>query len=470
MKILFIKTPHNINDPNDYPLFRQPYGLCMISAFLKREGYDVTLWDPQPFLKTRRQIFEYIIDLNPDILGMGADTYQFGALVSFIQEVKRHMPNLKVILGGPHVTAEPESTMKNHPYVDWVCIGEGELVMLELLDKLEKELPIIDISGFACRDDDGKIVVNRQQQMVMDLDSLPFADWDSLLAEKYLSSLDSSTRYAPIMASRGCPYACIFCAAPVVTGRKVRKRSPEHFVNELVYLNEKHGVADFVFQDSTFNIDNKWVREICELILERLKTPITWQCTARGDCFDVETVKLMKKAGCNVLCIGVESADPDVLKKMKKGETVEEIRNALEHCKKMDLSVCATFILGMPGETKETLEKTIQLSEEVMKHRINQAGLLISTPLPGTELYQIAMEEGMEEIDWTKYDSHKIVYTPKTISRKEIEKAYRKALKRLYFNFSHALHRIRCMNSWERLKSDIHQAIGVFKRGQYITR
>jgi len=306
--------------------------------------------------------------------------------------------------------------------------------------------------------------------MVMDLNSLPFADYAALSADKYLSSLDSKTRYAPVMASRGCPYSCIFCAAPVVTGRKVRKRSPEHFVDELAYLNETLGIRDFVFQDSTFNIDNNWVAEICELILTKVKTPITWQCTARGDCYDVETVKLMKKAGCNVLCIGVESADPQVLKQMKKGETVEDIQYALDQCKNLDMSVCATFILGMPGETSESLEKTIKLSEEVMKNRINQAGLLISTPLPGTELHQIAMEEGMDDIDWTKYDSHKIVYTPKTITRKEIESAYRKALRRLYFNFSHAIHRLKAMSSWKRFRKDLHQAIGIFKRGQCITR
>ena len=155
-------------------------------------------------------ILKFIIELKPDIIGMRADTHQVGGLISFIQDVKKAMPDIKVILGGPHVTAEPELTLKNHPCIDWICIGEGELVMLELFDRLEKGHPITGINGFACRDHNGQIIVNSRQQIVMDLDSLPFADYDSLPMKKYMSSFVRNRNSAAVLASRGCPYTCIF--------------------------------------------------------------------------------------------------------------------------------------------------------------------------------------------------------------------------------------------------------------------
>jgi len=470
MKILLLKTPNNFDDPYDYTVMRQPYGLAILSAVLKEKGYDVTLWDPQPLHKTKKEILEYVYETRPDILGMRADTHQVAGLISFIEDVKNSMPETKVIIGGPHVTAEPELTLKNYRCVDWICIGEGELVMLELLEKLEKGLPLTDISGFACRDEKGEIVVNPIQQIVEDQDSLPFADYDSLPMNKYMSSFAPGANSAAVIASRGCPYSCIFCAASVVTGKKIRKKSPSNFVSELIYLHEKHGITDFILNDSTFNFDNKWARDICNEILDRFKSPITWQCTARADHLDKETVKLMKKSGCNTLFIGIESADPHVLKLMKKGEKIEDIEKGLNLCEELEIPVCATFVLGLPGETIESMNKTIKLSKKIMANRINQSNLFLSTPLPGTELYSIALKEGMEAIDWSQYNSYKISYVPESVSRQELEKAYKKALKGLYFNISYALHRLKSISSWQQLKFNLHQAKGVFSRGLNVSK
>lgn len=465
-KLLLLNPPINFDDPNDYEVVKPPYGLAIISAVLKRSGYNVTLFDPQAYHHTRTQVLDYVKEIKPDLLGMGAFTFQIGTVISFCDDVKRYFPNIKIILGGPHVSAEYESTLRNHSSVDFVCIGEGENVMLQLMERLSKNESVCDINGLAFRNENGDLVINKTTQPVLDLNQLPFADWESLPIGNYWDSLATKKTYGTVFASRGCPYSCTFCGAVVTNGKKIRKRTPQNFVSELKFLYDRWGIDEFSFSDSTFNYDSKWVEQICdEILLQFNGKPPIWRCTARADRINFDTIKIMKKAGCVKFLMGIESADPVVLKLMKKGETIDVIKKGLELCRQADIRVDGSFILGMPGDTTESINKTIELARELCKDSRNVVGLTLATPLPGTELYRIATQEGLSVKDWTKFDSYQIAYVPPTMTKKELEKAYRRALRQIYFNVPYLSRRLLSINSFHQLKINIRYAGRIFMRG-----
>lgn len=466
MKILLLNPPVNIDDPSDYFLVKPPYGLAMISSVLKEEGWDVTLWDAQAFHKTRKEILSFIGESQPDIIGMGSFTFQLGVVISLADDIKRMLPGARIILGGPHVTAEPEMTLQCHQSIDMVVIGEGELVMLELLQKLARSEPLDGINGLAFRKGD-RIIVNKKHQMAQDLDRLPMADWDSLPVGLYWDALSTKKAYAILFGSRGCPYSCTFCAAHVTNGRKIRKRSPGNIIAELKHLYEKYGIDEFTFNDSTFTFDREWVIEICREIIN-LGAPVKWRCTARADTLDEDLLRWMKKSGCIKLLMGIESADPEVLRLMRKGETIDQIINGLKLIRDSGISVDASFILGMPGDTRESIRKSISLAKEIQKYPQNTSALTLATPFPGTRLYKLSAEQGLTVEDWTKFDCFKITYVPQGMTKEELAGIYRRALLELYFlNFPYLLRRLFSINFYQ-LRINARYALKIILRGMKI--
>lgn len=430
MKMLLMSMPYNI-DKKTIGELSPPYGLACVSSFLKSKGCDVTLFDACAYGFDRRKMIEYAKDANPDLIGFTAITCNVNMIASLCHDIKQELPNIKIILGGPHPTVEPNSTLQNYLDVDIVVIGEGEYTCLDLIFALENSISLSTVKGIAYRDEDGTIVLNEIREPIQNLDELPFADWESLPIEKYFTLTTEKKNTIRTLASRGCPFNCTFCAVKTSIGKTVRQRSPENVVAELIHLYEMHGVRDVVFGDSTMNLDAEWLSKFCNLMIEMNKTKkIIWRCNVRANTTTEVLARLMKESGCRQVFMGVESGSEYMLRRMKKGETLNDIKNAVNVYNKVGLRIFCSFILGMPGETLQTIQETLDFANSI---NIFSGGFSLATPLPGTEFYEIAKKEGEVIRDITKYNAKEVSYVPRGMTKEQLLKEYKRINKQFFF-------------------------------------
>ena len=236
-----------------------------------------------------------------------------------------------------------------------------------------------------------KIICNPVRPFIEDLDSLPMAAWDLLKLDYYTDPAFFKGPHLGIMSARGCPNNCNFCASSVVWGRKVRFRSPENIVNEIDYSVKSLGINEFMFYDDTFTINRKRVFAICEE-LERRNLKIRFYAQVRCDTIDYTLAKAMKKAGCFAVAIGVESGDETILRNIGKRLTKEQIKAGCSALKKAKMPFLASYIIGHPGDTHETIQATIDFANEL---DADQSKFLIATPYPGTKLFDLAVARGI---------------------------------------------------------------------------
>jgi hopanoid biosynthesis associated radical SAM protein HpnJ len=300
--------------------------------------------------------------------------------------IKAAHPGIKIAFVGPPVTTDPERALNECAAIDFICRREFEFDVIEYA----QGKPLAEILGVSYRLD-GKIAHNPDRPQNEDLDAMPWA------TKIYKRDLDV-TRYSvpfllhPFIAlytTRGCPAQCTFCLWPqTLSGHAWRKRSTDDVAAELAWAKQNFPeVKEFFFDDDTFNIQKARTIELCEK-LKPLK--LTWSCTSRVTT-DYETLKAMKEAGCRLLIVGFESGDPQILKNIKKGATVERALQFAKDCHALKLTVHADFVLGLPGETKESIRNTINFAKKIDCETIQVS---IAHALPGTELYEYAHANG----------------------------------------------------------------------------
>lgn len=419
-KLLLLNLPENIYNVRDHTSLQPPIGLAYISGYLKSLNLDVTLYDSFALQIRRERILSYVIDLKPDILGMTLMTNNIPQTIRFLEDLKKELPNLLVVLGGPHPTTMYASLLESSDTIDIAVIGEGEYTVRDIIKYMQNEIDTLeDVKGIAFRKN-GKVYTTPSQTFIKDLDTLPFPDWASLPIHKYYDKWIIRKNMISVSMSRGCPYHCTFCNHTYL-GNNLRMKSPSRVLQEIKYLYDTFNVRFVEFIDSTFNFDNNWLKEVCCGLID-MKLPISWGCEYRADRSDLDVLKLMKKSGCSNFFIGVESADNAMLKRMKKGETIEQIENAINLANSIGLYPDIGFIIGLPGETKYTINKTIAFAK---KYYRNAYAFTLATPYPGTELYEIALQEGILSDDLAKHTMHKVSYVPEGMTSDELEAYYR---------------------------------------------
>lgn len=456
-KTLLLHLPDNIDDVSDYSSVIQPYGLAIISAFLKKHGKDVTLFDAAAYHTERKEILRLIEELRPDILALTLFTSHLPKTIPLLKDVRLMLPDVTTVVGGPHPSAENRTLLEQYEEIDLAVEGEGEYAMLEILESMENGGSYEGIPGVTFRQSGG-IVTNERRESIQDLDSLPFADWDSLPMENYVNVWTVRKNYLSIPLSRGCPFHCTFCGAKKALGKGYRKRSPESVLEELKLLYDRHHIRDLLIGDSTFNLDQEWVAQICEGMLD-MQRPFIWGCNMRADRVDKEVLKLMRKSGCERVFIGVESADNRMLKNMRKGESIEKIEEGILAMIEVGLTPDMGYILGMPGETEESLQKTISFAKKFKK---SIPTFTIAAPYPGTEFYEQAKKEGFIVKDWSKFDSYSIAYIPEGLTREKLSHYYRMALRSTYYRFSYVFTQLFRIKSWLNFKITVRFAYRVF--------
>ena len=359
---------------------RSPVGLLTLAACI-RDAAETILFDPDPDDRSLADVVAF----RPDLVGIGFMTQTRFRALEIHKILRDKLPNAKFVLGGVGPTVEPEKTFELFR-PDALVVGEGEKALMDIVRTgTFAGIPGVFIPGQPFKEAD----------VFWNLDDLPQPAIDRMPDfYRYLCPpggirgkwFKSGTPM--IMTSRGCPYRCTFCSSHLMFSRKVRRRSVGHVMAEIRDLHDRFGIDAVYFFDDTFNVQKEWLKEFCEA-LEREPYKLTWGCQIRVNLFDAEMGRMMRKAGCVQVDIGVESGSPKVLKAVHKDETVEQIEKAFAACHESGIAPMGTFLVGCPEETWEDVELTKGLLRRI---KPSFAEFFYLIPYPGSELYRQAVE------------------------------------------------------------------------------
>lgn len=426
-----------------------PLWLIYAAAYCEKNGHSIYFLDAPAKPYDSVQSLAAIESNAADALLFVYDTStpSIKSDVEFAAEVKRRYPKSFALLVGTHPSACAEETLGYSELIDAVAIGEFDATVLELANALEMGSDITQVRGLCLNGVDG---YKRTAPMpaIQNLDEIPFA---SEFIHKYLNPRDyffAAATYPSIQifSARGCPFRCNFCVYPqTMHGHVFRKRSAENVVAEFEYIaNNFPDVKEVVFEDDTFTANKKRVMEICALLVERkLNKRLRWLCNARVN-LDLETMQAMKKAGCRLIIPGIESGSQQILDNINKGTKVEEFYSYVANAKKAGLLIHACYMVGNEGETKETMQQTLELA---LKLNTDTAQFFPLIPYPGTEAYDWARKNGYIELDYAKYclpdGTHNTVLSLPNLTTEEMVEFCNMARKKYYLRVSYILHRIR---------------------------
>lgn len=428
MKVLFVNPPQTASKYKFMGVIAPPLGIAYMAGVLQENNIDVEILDASAEDMDFKDVEKELLKRKPDLVALTALTPTIGRALETAQVVKETLPDSIVVMGGYHPTFNFIETLEDEN-VDIVIRGEGEYIMLNLVQALENQSNLHDVKGIVFEDKNSKeIVVNPEAPLIQDLDELPFPALNLLPMKKY-RLLDMDTHMTTMITTRGCPMQCSFCSSAAMHGKKIRERSVENIVDEIEYLKTNYDIDTIAFMDDTFTLKKRKVMAICDEILKR-NIEIMWGCTSRVDTLDEKLLKKMKEAGCITIFIGVESADQQQLDNMCKNTTIAKIENAFKIAHKLKIRTIASVALGMPGDTKEIMNKTVKF---VHKLKPNYAIYSLATPYPGTRFYKEAFEKNLIKIkDWSKYTLITPILETIDCSLNDMRKIQAKAFMKFY--------------------------------------
>ncbi len=385
---------------NELATVAQPLGLAMLASYVRQKGYSVKIIDAEAEFWTPERTVEEIEKYSPRLIGLSAFTTKMTSAGKILRLIKERMPQVKTVIGGHHASAIPERTLKEEA-VDFVIKGEGFYPIVSLLEALDHKR-WLDIAGVWYLSKDNFVIRTDKDRAegIKDLDKLPFASWDLLPMNKYRAhhwqawnyNLDLSG-FAVIYTSLGCPFSCSYCSVNVVYGEHyTRYRSPANVVKEIELLVNEYGVKYIEIIDDTFTLNKSHVEKLCkEIIAHKLGDKIHMWCFARTDRVNPDLMYLMRQAGIEWVFMGIEAGSDQVLKGVHKGQTVEQIKKAVDIVHSSGISVGGNYVFGVGDDSYETMQMTFDLAQEL---NCEYANFFINMAYPGTQLYDIAQRKG----------------------------------------------------------------------------
>jgi anaerobic magnesium-protoporphyrin IX monomethyl ester cyclase len=449
-KVLLIFPPYSLKETfgnlSEVGNMLPPLGIAYIGAALEKAGHEVKIIDAPPLRWGIKEVVAETKKFKPDLIGISASTVSYNRAVKLAQSLKKSV-KASLVLGGPHVTACPREVMKQG-YFNFGVIGEGEETTVELAGVLEKGKDPKKIKGLIYKKG-RKIIQTEPRFYLEDLNKLPFPARHLMPDFKLYHPTPATYKKFPVgtmITSRGCPNRCTFCFRGVF-GNRWRYRSPESVVSEIEELVNTYKVGEIRIWDDTFNVDQKRVIAICKLILKR-KIKVSWTCLGRVNSVSLKMLRAMKAAGCWQISYGIESGNEDILIRIQKGITKAMVRRAINLTQKAGLQSLGFFILGLPGDTKTTMNETIQFAKELP---LSVANFTITTPYPGTEIWFEAERRGL--LKGLSYDDlmvnlpKKLYYVPEGLDRETLQAFEKKAYKEFYRNPKFILRQLRQIDS-----------------------
>ena len=386
--LLLIQTPYF----EDYGPMRKaagtyfPLGLGYISSYVKKHGYDVSFFDPNVQDISVEDIVAFINREKPALVGISFMTPQFYAAKKMADAIKEKTPEVPIVVGGAHPSVMPQKTLEEILSVDYVINGEAEQTTLELLNFLTKrDCSPADISGLVWRDN-SKIVINEQRPLLKDLDLLAYPDRE--LIDQSLYHHQSFLRYfkhtQTIYTSRGCPGRCVYCASGHKLKSGVRMRSIDNIMDEVDFLKNRYKIDYLLIKDDNFSLSRKRIKQFC-ITFSKRHPRLKWHCMCRVDTVNYDILAMMKDAGLNDVFLGIESGNNEILNKAGKNVTTKMIRDTVESAYKLGIRTYGAFIIGLPGDSHETIRQTIDFACSLP---LTMAGFSILIPYPGTKVFE----------------------------------------------------------------------------------
>jgi radical SAM superfamily enzyme YgiQ (UPF0313 family) len=407
-----------------------PVGLAYLAAILRDMGVRVsTLMADACGIDTDRAV-QQIIEKRPDILGISVATPAVNNTARIVTKVKKVLPAIQAISGGPHATLFPDEMIKNG--IDVVVRGEGEQSIADLILHYQGKIDISSIEGISYGID-GRVFHTPDRKLIKDLNELPFPAWEVFPVKKYESTFKRARLSLPILTSRGCPGKCTFCYKGVF-GSRFRVRSPESVLKEVLYLKDNFEIEEFSIIDDCFTIHPKRSMEFCDLLIKN-NIKIHWSLPAgiRVDNVTEDLLKKLKTAGCYRVGLGIETGNAEIMKFIKKGITLEQAKMAVSLSKKIGMECTANFMIGNLHETADTVNDTIQFAITLDP---DYAQFTRAIPFPGSKMYATLKSQGKIITDnWDDYDylvTDTKIFIHDNLSHETIQKKMKEAYKRFY--------------------------------------
>ena len=419
MKILLVNPSRSYYQGSKGIRVGLPLGLLYLAAILEKNSYRPKIFDcltsPQSKVIVEDDkithglpddiILETIKKEDPRVVGItNPFTAQIENAIHIADLVKQVDKRIITVIGGPHVSVQSQELLKENKSIDIGVWGEGEYTFLELIKKIDKELPINDIANITYRDETRGVIKNKSKGFIKNLDELVYPAYHLIDLEKYFDLLKRGLAPRPtirqrsisMITSRGCPYNCIFCSIHLHMGKFFRAHSPDYVIHHIKYVVDKYRVKHISFEDDNLTFDIDRCKKILKGIIDN-QIKITWDTPngVRADRIDEELIILMKKSGCVELIFGIESGSQRVLDEIvDKKLKLDKVIKVVQLCQKYKIKTKAFFVIGFPGETKKDILKTKEFALKLYKKYKVESGLLIATPLVGTRLYQICKTKG----------------------------------------------------------------------------
>lgn len=428
-----------------------PTDLMYLAAVAEKTGLEAKIMDYSQGGDYEKDLKEF----KPDYLLINIATPTLEHDLDAVKIAKQICPNIKIIAKGAAFLTFGLAILEEHKDLDIGILGEAEETLREILEG--KSMP--KILGIYYRDD-LLIKFTGQRPFIEDLDSIPFPA-RHLVDNSIYRRPDNNKVQATIKVSRGCPFHCFFCLATPVSGAKVRRRSVQNILEEIKECVEKYNITNFLFWSDIFNLDRKWVFELCQAIIDSgLK--ITWSANTRADTADLEMAQKMYESGCRLVSIGVESGSQYMLDKMGKKITLDDIRNTVKIFKKAKIRIYNYFVIGLPWESEETVEDTIRFAIELDSDFIS---FYTATPLPGSTFYSYAREHNLFDKDTSFANAY---YYPAVnthyLSKDRIFELHKSAIRRFYLRPFYILKMLSRIRSFAEVKSYFFAGMNVLLR------
>jgi len=441
MRIAFINPPSlftygKINSGHNCSF---PLGLGYIAAYARKYGHQTAIFDPEASRTPISSMWNMIHDFNPDMIGITSVTSNFMSAKELVEQAKKKI-GCAIIMGGPHATALPGSTLRAIPSLNAVICGEGEIPVRLIADRFDRvgKFDVREVPGAAFLEN-GNLIQLRRSVFTDDLDEFPPPARDLVDLSWYVLQphFQRGEKSATILSSRGCPSRCTFCGNTGL-GRRFRPRTPLSFVNELEDLTYSHGIKHFHIVDDCFTYDPRRMEAICDLIISR-RLKITWFAFGRVDTLqDENLLNKMRLAGCVYVLLGIESGNQTILDIMKKDIKIAEIKKCCALLDKCRIKYFNSFIIGNEGDSESTILETIDFAKKL---KSVMAGFNILIPFPGTAIFAKYFKDlDRPETDWNNFCSvgDTIPYDPrqtKSLTRKDLMRLVSTAYREYYLNF-----------------------------------
>ena len=435
-KILFINPPISLdlrygflkNVANRLPNL----GLACLASVARQKKWKTNIIDTAVLNISLNRLVDFIKEEKPSIVAITVNTLSFPVVTLLAHKIKLELESVVVLVGGPHISISPQKSLEECSAIDIGVIGEGELTLIDILDYLEGSKNIEDIEGIVYREE-GMVMFNKLRNPIRDLDSLPLPAWDLLpdIRRFYSPSIQCVKKLpaANLVLSRGCPYNCSFCDHSVF-GYRIRTYSPGYVLIMIKDLINNFGIRDFAIHDECIFSDKENFLEICKLIIKE-KLNISWTIQLRVDQVSLDYLKIMKKAGCWQVQVGIESGSDSILKLLNKNITRKEIKYSCDLIKKAGLSSKGFFMLGSPGESLKTIKESFIFA---LNLPLDDFQLTFFTPYLGAPIYrEIGRWGKLISNNFSEMSGYNVVFLPYGLSANDLKFWFKKFYKKFYF-------------------------------------